>query len=478
MRYDAQPPRIEWRLQNLDCENEARKIRRHLEALPGLRDLKIYSASGKIACTLDEQQLTPDQLKDKLEALGFPVLAAREMAALPKVWQNPKVITSALSGVLLGATYALQSSGLLSTIPAYVLYGLAVLVGGFFFMREAAELLLAEFYIGIELLMSVAAIVAFVMGQPAEAATLAFLYSISEAMEGYTEERTRGAIRALMDLTPKTALVLRDGRELEIPAEELRVGDRFIVRPGEAIPTDGIIRRGRGSINEASITGESVPVQKGEGDSVFAGTLNETGALEIEATREFADNTVSRIIHMVEEAQEEKGRSQRLIDQFGRRYSPAVLGAGLLIAVLPPALGASWSDWIIRATVFVVSAAPCALVISVPITIVAAIGTASRRGVLIKGGIYVEQLAQTRAVCFDKTGTLTTRPAAGDRHSAHERHGRKNAAVAGGFRGVALGASAGTGGGAARPPGRPFAHRAQCIRGHPRRRAIGRHRRA
>ncbi|MDQ7064207.1 MAG: cation-translocating P-type ATPase, partial [candidate division KSB1 bacterium] len=192
-----------------------------------------------------------------------------------------------------------------------------------------------------------------------------------------------------------------------IPAEELRVGDRFIVRPGEAIPTDGIIRKGRGSINEASITGESVPVQKGEGDPVFAGTLNETGALEIEATREFADNTVSRIIHMVEEAQEEKGRSQRLIDQFGRRYSPAVLGAGLLIAVLPPALGASWSDWIIRATVFVVSAAPCALVISVPITIVAAIGTASRRGVLIKGGIYVEQLAQTRAVCFDKTGTLT-----------------------------------------------------------------------
>ncbi len=398
---------LEWRLQNLDCENEANKIRRSLENLEGIESLVIYPSSGKIKVTVNEQQLPPDRLKSKLEDMGFPVLDRHQMATLPKPWKNPKVVTSATSGLLLGITYLLSQFDIISPMAAYGLYALAIIIGGYYFGKEALQELFAEFNIGIELLMTVAAVIAYIMGQPAEAAILVFLYSISEAAEGYTEERTRGAIRALMELAPKTALVIRDGQEVEIPAEDLRVGDRFIVKPGGAVPTDGKIVKGRSSLNEAPVTGESIPVEKGEGDMVFAGTINETGALEVVATKTFEDNTIARIIHLVEEAQEEKGESQKFIQRFGRKYSPAVLLIGLLIAVVPPLFGAAWETWIIRSTVFIVSAAPCALVISIPITIVATIGTASRRGVLIKGGVYVEQLARIEVVCFDKTGTLT-----------------------------------------------------------------------
>ncbi len=403
----AKETKIEWRVQNLDCENEAKKIRRGLEKLDGLLQLKIYSSAAKIAAEIDTDVLSEDELKARLDSLGFPVLQGREIATLPKPWKNPKVVTAALSGIILALTWLAEYFSILGEPVSTGLYSAAILIGGYFFGREAIEELFAEFNIGIEMLMAVAAVVALITGQSAEAATLVFLYSISEATEGYTEERTRSAIRALMDLTPKTAFVLRDGKELEIPAEELQVGDRFLVRPGGSIPTDGIIRKGTAAIDESTVTGESIPVQKSEGAQVFAGSINQTGALEIEATKAFHDNTISRIIHLVEEAQEEKGESQKIIQRFGRKYSPAVLATGILIAVVPPMLGAAWQDWITRATIFIVSAAPCALVMSIPLTVVAAIGTASRRGVLIKGGIYLERLARSTVLCFDKTGTLT-----------------------------------------------------------------------
>ena len=211
-----------------------------------------------------------------------------------------------------------------------------------------------------------------------------------------------------MDLAPKKALVRRDGVEREIPVEELRVGDIFIVKPGEGVATDGVVVTGTSSVNQAPVTGESMPVEKGPGDPVFAGSINGQGALEVRATKVFADNTISRIIAMVEDAQERKGRSQRFIERFGARYSPAVLAIGALIALAPPLLfGAPWTTWITRATVFIVAAAPCALVISIPITLVASLGTGARNGVLIKGGVYLEELAKVKVVALDKTGTLT-----------------------------------------------------------------------
>ena len=326
---------------------------------------------------------------------------------MPSPWRNLQVVTSALSGLLLALGFFGSMLGLPSLLETS-LYLLAVVIGGWYFIREGVETLLEERQVGIEILMTVAAITAGLLGQWAEAAMLVFLYSISEAAEGYTEERTRNAIRALMDLAPKTALILRDGKEMIMPAEALRVGDLFVVRPGEAVATDGEIIKGHSSLNQAPVTGESVPVEKNVGDNIFAATLNGEGALTIRVTKTTADNTLARIIQLVEEAQSSKGKSQRFIERFGRRYSPAVLAVGVLLAVMPPLFFAQeWQEWLTRATVFIVAAAPCALVISIPITLVAAIGTAGRNGILIKGGVHLENLARVRVITLDKTGTLT-----------------------------------------------------------------------
>jgi len=398
----------EWRVANLDCEHDAAALKRGLAGWPGITDIDVYPTSAKVRVSFDLAQTSAVELQNKLREIGFPAEDSREPPAQPKPWRNLKVLTSAASGLLLLVGW-LASMAPATTVASLPLYVVAILVGGYFFGREAIEELVFEREIGIELLMSVAAIVAAVMGQPAEGATLVFLYSISEAAEGYTEEKTRSAIKALMALAPKVALVRREGREVEIPVEELRVGDVFIARPGQSMPTDGEILNGASSVNEAPVTGESIPAEKGPGDRVFAGTINGEAALEIRATRTHADNTLARIIQMVEDAQERRGRSQRFIERFGGWYSPAVLGLGILAALgLPVLLDLSWQEAVLRATVFIVAAAPCALVISIPITMVAALGTAARNGVLVKGGMYVEELGKISVVALDKTGTLTS----------------------------------------------------------------------
>jgi Cd2+/Zn2+-exporting ATPase len=256
--------------------------------------------------------------------------------------------------------------------------------------------------------MLVAAAGAMAFGLFEEAAALVVLYASAEAVEELTFARTRSAIRELLDLAPKQATRLREGREELVPVEQLQPGDVFLVRPGEAVATDGVIRSGQGSLNEAPVTGEAVPVDKGPGAEVFAGTLNGTSALEVEATRPFAENTLQRIIHLVEEAQAQKSRAQRFVDRFSDRYSPAVLGAALLVAVVPTLLGGDWEEWALRAITLVVAAAPCALVMSIPVAVAAAISRGGREGILVKGGAQLEALGRIRVVAFDKTGTLTT----------------------------------------------------------------------
>ncbi|MFN2221374.1 MAG: heavy metal translocating P-type ATPase [Candidatus Promineifilaceae bacterium] len=406
---------LELRVGNLDCEHDAAAIERGLVAFEGLNSLKVYPSSAKVSLTYDPAVTNADQLKEELRGLGFPPQAGLEMPQQPKPWRNPKVLTSAAAGLLLLLGVILGLTGTPAVVST-ILYSAAMIIGGYYFGREALETLIFGRQIGIELLMAIAAVTAALLGQAVEGALLVFLYSISEAVEGYTEEKTRSAVKALMDLAPKTALVRRDGQETEIPAEEVRAGDLFIVKPGQAIVSDGRIISGVSGVNQAPVTGESLPVEKEPGDELFAGSLNGQGALEVRATTDFADNTISRIIQMVEEAQERKGRRQRFVERFGRVYSPAILAAGVLIALLPPLLfGAEWAEWIGRATVFIVAAAPCALVISIPITMVATLGTGARQGVLIKGGIFVEELARVRVVALDKTGTITQgRPAVTD----------------------------------------------------------------
>jgi Cd2+/Zn2+-exporting ATPase len=397
--------RFEVRVQHLDCENEAAKIEAGLGGREGVVEVRTFPKAGKVAVTFEPSKTSREALERALTSLGFPVARDAEREA-PGLW-SPKVLASVASGVLLAVGWGLSRT-LTVTWPSLVALGLAILIGGYFFAREGLEKLFGKRVVGIELLMSTAALGAAALGEPLEAAMLVFLYSISEAAEGFTEQKTRAAVRALMKLVPKVALVRRDGADVEVAVESLAVGDVFIVRPGESVATDGEIVRGETSINQAPVTGESVPVKKAAGDEVFAGTINADGVIEVRATKTFQENTVAKIIHLVEQAQEKKGESQRFIERFGARYSPAVLAGGVLVAaVLVFAFGFSWNAALHRAVVFIVAAAPCALVISVPITLVAALGTGARNGVLIKGGVILERLATIRNIALDKTGTLT-----------------------------------------------------------------------
>ncbi|MFN8583234.1 MAG: heavy metal translocating P-type ATPase [Gemmatimonadaceae bacterium] len=320
-------------------------------------------------------------------------------------WRFLPLRNAALSGILLAVGFAL---GLLGTSEVVVvpLYILAAGFGASHWGREALEALTRP-RINIDVLMAVAATGAAALGLWAEAAFLAFLYGAAEALEEYVYDRTRGAIRALLDLAPAEAMLLRDGTEVRVAAQELLPGDRFLVRPGERIATDGVIERGETSLDEAPVTGESVPVEKGEGATVFAGTVNLTGAITVNATHSFEDNTLARIIHLVEEAQEEKTAAQRYIDRFGDRYSPAIVLGALVLLIVPPVLGGDFREWAVRAVTLTVAGAPCALVMSTPVAVATAIGSAGKRGVLIKGGAHLEELARVRVVAFDKTGTLT-----------------------------------------------------------------------
>lgn len=394
------------RVANLDCENEAAAIQRELARTNGVSHVDVRPTSASVTILFDPAAVTADALKAQLATAGYPpVERAAESRPRPP-WRNPKVLTSVASGILLLGGWLLERAGI-ESIPVGV-YVAAMAIGGYFFAREAVEELIFEREVGIELLMTIAAIAAAAMGAPGEGAMLVFLYSISEAAEGYTAEKTRSAIKALMKLAPPTASVRRDGKEVEIPAEELGIDDVFVVRPGGSFATDGVIVSGQSAVDESPITGESVPVEKKQGDIVLAGTINRAGALEVRATKLFGENTLSRVISMVEEAQERKGSSQRFIERFGRLYSPIVLLACLAVAILSPLSGiTSWDHAIRLATILLVAAAPCALVISIPITLVAALGTGARRGVLIKGGLHVEELARIRVVALDKTGTLT-----------------------------------------------------------------------
>ncbi|PSB23311.1 cadmium-translocating P-type ATPase [filamentous cyanobacterium CCP2] len=318
----------------------------------------------------------------------------------------PPIRNALIAGALLVTGWLVSQFQVPVYVP-YSIFGLAILIGAYYWAREGWEEFVEEREIGIEALMAFATLGAVILGQWFEAAFLVFLYAGAESIEEYTFARTRTAIRALLDLVPETAALLTDAGEVQISAKELEAGNLFLVRPGERIPTDGEIIEGASSIDEAAVTGESVPVEKALGDKVFAGTINTTGILKVRATTSFASNSLQKIIQTVEEAQGVKSSAQRWIDRFGRRYSPAVLVVALLLVVIPFLLKANFALWSVRAVVLLVAAAPCALVISTPVAISAAIGRSGREGVLIKGGIHLENLAKIRVVAFDKTGTLT-----------------------------------------------------------------------
>ncbi|MGQ0843431.1 MAG: heavy metal translocating P-type ATPase [Sporichthyaceae bacterium] len=321
-----------------------------------------------------------------------------------RLWEIGELRFAAASGALLIAALIAGWVGSAHTVQR-ALEVLALLIGAYTFVPSTIRRL-TRGKVGVGTLMTVAAVGAVLLGEVGEAAMLAFLFSISEGLESYALARTRRGLRALLSLVPKAATVLRDGVEIVVAPEELRVGDRMLVRPGERVATDGVLREGRTALDVSAITGESLPVEAAPGDEVFAGSINGTGVLEVEVTAAAQDNSLARIVRIVEAEQARKGASQRLADRIAQPMVPGVMVAAVLIAVIGGLLGDPLV-WIERALVVLVAASPCALAISVPVTVVAAIGAASKLGVLVKGGAALEALGAVRGVALDKTGTLT-----------------------------------------------------------------------
>lgn len=407
---------------NLDCANCAKELEVGINRLEGVQSATVNFANMTLTVNgnstfADLQQrtqqfghtLNEDSSEKKAKVasrggvLGFwDYLLSRD---------DTRLAVIAVGLVLIGlAIYFVTNT---EAIPSAI-YTLALILAVYPIGKKGLNALRINRRFTIDLLMSIAGIGALIIGEYIEAATVVFLYSIGEALEGYVTNRARDSIGALLELQPDTALHIQDGTEKVVPVEELLVGDHILVKPSERIPMDGRVIKGNSGVNQAAITGESMPITKTIGDDVFAGSINENGTLTVEVTALAKNNTLSRIIAMVAEAQGRYAPSQRMIDQFAQYYTPAVIIFATLIAIVPTLffgqalIGMEASQgWLYRALTILVIACPCALVISTPVTVISAITRAARNGVLIKGGAYLEALGTVKAVAFDKTGTLT-----------------------------------------------------------------------
>ncbi|HYF62705.1 MAG TPA: heavy metal translocating P-type ATPase [Herpetosiphonaceae bacterium] len=392
-------------INGLDCASCARTVSDGVRRLDGAESVELDFAT----CTLRVSgAVAPAAVRQRVAALGYGI-AEPDAPAAPRedsggvagfgryLWRRGETRLALL----------LRALGLPAWLANAVFVG-ALALTAWPIARSGVRALLINRTFSINLLMTIAAVGALAIGDFFEAATVIFLFAIGEALEGYTADRARQSLRGLLDLAPPTAVRLEDGRETSVPVAQIAIDDLVLVRPGERIPLDGLVVSGSSGVNQAPITGESMPVFKSAGDSVWAGTIAGDGSLRVRVTHLAADSTLSRIIHLLEEAQGNRAASQRLIDRFAHWYTPAVVVLALLIAVLPPLFGAGWAEWTYRALTLLVIACPCALVISAPVTVMSGITAAARRGVLIKGGVHLEALGSIKAVAFDKTGTLTT----------------------------------------------------------------------
>jgi len=395
-------------VEGLDCPECALSLEKAINQLPQVERAKLVFTTSQLAVTAKGDQVPLEDIRQTVANMGYRLrTAANSSKDEPKpFWQRRSALT-VLSGILLLAAFGSHLLG--GPIPlSNALYSLAILAGGFPIAKAGWAAILQAHSLDMNVLMTIAALGAMAVGEFAEGAVTVFLFSIGELLESYSADRARSAIRKLMELAPEEATVLRNGQEIVVPVEELQVGERILVRPGERIPADGEVLEGQSDVDQSPITGESIPVEKAPGDQVFAGTMNGNGALIIQVSHVAADSTLAQVMRLIEKAQSQQAPAQRFVDRFARLYTPIMTGIALFIALLPPFIGlGTHREWIYRALVLLVISCPCALVISTPVTIVSALARAARSGVLIKGGKYLEALASVRVIAFDKTGTLT-----------------------------------------------------------------------
>ena len=411
-----------FRVSGMDCPSCALKIETALKRVKGVTESHVNVAAGTVSV---EGEFDKQAAQQAITVLGFKVSEHTPQGKKHEHadnddhdhthgepgdegkpwWQTSKGKLVLVSAVLIGLAFLADAVfPVLGIWP----FTVATLIALYPVSKRAIAAARSGSVFTIEMLMTIAAIGALFIGAAEEASIVVMLFAVGELLEGVAASRARRSIAALGELTPKTALLLEGDTRREVSVETLQPGQRVLVRPGDRIPCDGKIVEGPSDIDEAPVTGESTPVTKNAGDEVFAGTINISGTLTIEVTRTAADNTIARIINLVEEAQSAKAPVQRFIDKFARIYMPITVLVALLVAVVPPlAMGAEWSVWIYRSLSLLLIACPCALVISTPAAIAAGMAAGARRGLLIKGGIVLESIGALKTICFDKTGTLT-----------------------------------------------------------------------
>jgi Cd2+/Zn2+-exporting ATPase len=411
----------------MDCPSCAKKVSSALESVDGVSELDLQPTTGTGVVTYDPDRVAEPTLLDAIEGAGYDITDSTTdepggrsptVVASGDGWTSPRAVKTWIGagfltlGLLVEVLLTAQNAAV-TTVFGYELAvgdglllaatassGVPVVRSGYYSLRNRS--------LDIDLLMGTAIIAATGIGYYVEAATLAVLFSIAELLENYAMDRARNSLRELMELSPDEATVLRDGEERTIPVEAVAVGDRVAVRPGEKIPMDGVVVEGGSAVDQAPITGESVPVDKTEGADVYAGTINEEGYLEVEVTSKSSENTLSRIIELVQGAQGDRTESEQFVDRFADYYTPVVVVLAILTAAIPPLVfSAPWETWFVRGLTFLVIACPCAFVISTPVSVVSGITSAAKNGVLIKGGSHLEAMGEVRALALDKTGTLT-----------------------------------------------------------------------
>jgi Zn2+/Cd2+-exporting ATPase len=391
------------KVEGMDCASCAVTVEKRVGQLAGVRRAVVNFAAGRLDAEHDPG-LPLEEIEEAIRDAGYGVGKTEEVERTP-FWRTPRAVSVFTSALLFALGLALSLAGASETarIGAYLA---AIAVGGLPIFRAALAGIRAR-HMDMNVLMSAATVGAVVIGEWAEASSVVVLFAAGNALQVYAIDRTRGAVRALAGLAPEEVLVRRGGAERLVAADEVAVGETVVVRPGERLAVDGEVVEGRTTVDESPVTGESTPVEKGQGDAVYSGSLNGGGGLLIRALREAGDSTLQRITRLVEEAQATKAPAEQFVDRFSRVYTPVVVVVAVVLAVVPPLLGGEFATWFYRALALLIIACPCALVISTPVTVVSGIGAASRRGILIKGGAALEAAGRLKALAFDKTGTLT-----------------------------------------------------------------------